>query len=91
MTIPDSLQTFDDDVFFKCSKLVPSNIDINDEYDPNDKTPEVFAHLRSQQLLSSTPPAQHTDEFMHTPEFGIHFVGFVPVDALMALRLATKG
>ncbi|GMI11605.1 hypothetical protein TrLO_g12252 [Triparma laevis f. longispina] len=38
----------------------------------------------------STAPA-HTDEFMHTPEFGIHFVGFVPVDALMALRLATKG
>ena len=31
------------------------------------------------------------DEFMHTPEFRRHFVGFVPVDALMALRLATKG
>ncbi|GMH71655.1 hypothetical protein TL16_g05711 [Triparma laevis f. inornata] len=28
---------------------------------------------------------------MHTPEFRRHFVDFVPVDALMALRLATKG
>ncbi|GMH76192.1 hypothetical protein TrLO_g4025, partial [Triparma laevis f. longispina] len=28
---------------------------------------------------------------MYTPEFRRHFVEFVPVDALMALRLATKG
>ncbi|GMH74112.1 hypothetical protein TrLO_g4787 [Triparma laevis f. longispina] len=28
--------------------------------------------------------------FMHTPEFRRHFVYFVPVDALMALRLAMK-
>ncbi|GMI01302.1 hypothetical protein TrLO_g1116 [Triparma laevis f. longispina] len=28
---------------------------------------------------------------MHTPEFKRHFVDFVPVDALMALKLATKG
>ena len=38
----------------------------------------------------STVPAT-TDQFMHTPEFRRHFVEFVPVDALMALRLATKG
>ncbi|GMI16749.1 hypothetical protein TrLO_g3672 [Triparma laevis f. longispina] len=28
---------------------------------------------------------------MHTPEFRRHFVEFVPVDALMALRVVTKG
>ncbi|GMI04780.1 hypothetical protein TrLO_g13959 [Triparma laevis f. longispina] len=28
---------------------------------------------------------------MHTPEFRRHFVEFVPVDALRALKLATKG
>ncbi|GMI01861.1 hypothetical protein TrLO_g3159 [Triparma laevis f. longispina] len=38
----------------------------------------------------STVPAA-TDQFMHTPEFRRHFVDFVPVDTLMALRLATKG
>ena len=30
------------------------------------------------------------DAFMHTPEFKRHFIDFVPVDALMSLRLATK-
>ncbi|GMH94983.1 hypothetical protein TL16_g13050 [Triparma laevis f. inornata] len=37
-----------------------------------------------------TAPAA-TDQFMHTPEFRRHFVDFVPVDALMALRSVTKG
>ncbi|GMH53034.1 hypothetical protein TrLO_g6615 [Triparma laevis f. longispina] len=32
-----------------------------------------------------------TDQFMHTPEFNIHFVGLVHVETLMALRVATKG
>ncbi|GMH58544.1 hypothetical protein TL16_g02632 [Triparma laevis f. inornata] len=32
-----------------------------------------------------------TDQFMHTPEFRRHFVDFVHVQTLMALRLATKG
>ncbi|GMH74417.1 hypothetical protein TL16_g06463 [Triparma laevis f. inornata] len=32
-----------------------------------------------------------TDQFMHTPEFKRHFIEFVHVQTLMALRLATKG
>ncbi|GMI04327.1 hypothetical protein TrLO_g10861 [Triparma laevis f. longispina] len=38
----------------------------------------------------SAAPAT-TDQFMHTSEFRRHFVDFVPVNALMTLRLATKG
>ncbi|GMH98911.1 hypothetical protein TrLO_g14216 [Triparma laevis f. longispina] len=38
----------------------------------------------------STVPAT-TDQFMHTPEFRRHFVEFVHVQTLMALRVATKG
>ncbi|GMH64260.1 hypothetical protein TrLO_g14592 [Triparma laevis f. longispina] len=37
----------------------------------------------------STVPAT-TDQFMHTPEFRRHFVEFVHVQTLMALRCATK-
>ncbi|GMH51864.1 hypothetical protein TL16_g01107 [Triparma laevis f. inornata] len=47
MTIPDSLQAFGRHVFFRCSKLVTSSIDVNN-YDGN-KTPKVIAHLRSKQ------------------------------------------
>ena len=32
-----------------------------------------------------------TDQFMHTPEFRRHFVEFVHVQTLMALRVAMKG
>ena len=39
--------------------------------------------------VSAAPAA--TDQFMHTPEFRGHFDDFVLVDALMALRVATKG
>ncbi|GMI10979.1 hypothetical protein TrLO_g9307 [Triparma laevis f. longispina] len=42
MTIPDSLQTPGRTVFRYCSKLVPSNIDVND-------SDAVVAHLRSKQ------------------------------------------
>ncbi|GMH75288.1 hypothetical protein TL16_g06710 [Triparma laevis f. inornata] len=49
MTIPDSLQTLGNAVFWRCSKLVPSNIHPTDSI-------AVVAHLRSQQLLSATPP-----------------------------------
>ncbi|GMH52415.1 hypothetical protein TL16_g01225 [Triparma laevis f. inornata] len=45
MTIPDSLQTLVAFVFHNCSKLVPSNIIVND--DDNDTTSKVVAHLRS--------------------------------------------
>ncbi|GMH49396.1 hypothetical protein TL16_g00504 [Triparma laevis f. inornata] len=38
----------------------------------------------------STDPAA-TDQFMHTPEFRRHFVDFVHLQTLVALRVATKG
>ncbi|GMH76672.1 hypothetical protein TrLO_g9463 [Triparma laevis f. longispina] len=40
----DSLQTLGWGVFYKCSKLVPSNINVNETLNT---TPEVVAHLRS--------------------------------------------
>ncbi|GMI05585.1 hypothetical protein TrLO_g11663 [Triparma laevis f. longispina] len=42
MTIPDSLQTLGDYIFFNCSKLVPSNINTRD-------IDAVVTHLRSKQ------------------------------------------
>ena len=39
MTIPDSLQTLGPDVFYRCSKLVPSYIDVGDNV--NDVTSQV--------------------------------------------------
>ncbi|GMI08516.1 hypothetical protein TrLO_g15967 [Triparma laevis f. longispina] len=42
MMIPDSLQTLNGDIFYGCSKLVPSNIDVND-------TNAVVTHLESLQ------------------------------------------
>jgi hypothetical protein len=51
MKIPDSLQTFGFDVFLSCSKLVPSHINIDGDGDnldnPEDRTSEVVAYLRS--------------------------------------------
>ena len=47
MTIPDSLQTLGDSVFYRSSKLVPSNIEVRDKF--NDTTSEVVAHLSSKQ------------------------------------------
>ncbi|GMI03386.1 hypothetical protein TrLO_g2999 [Triparma laevis f. longispina] len=41
MTVSDSLQTLGGNVFYKCSKLVPSNIEPS-------YTPSVIAYLRSQ-------------------------------------------
>ncbi|GMH60654.1 hypothetical protein TrLO_g895 [Triparma laevis f. longispina] len=48
MTIPDSLQRLGTHVFFFCSKLVPSNIIVNNT--TIDSTSKVVAHFRSQQL-----------------------------------------
>ena len=90
MTILDSLQTIGVNVSTHCYKLVPSDINIRGGVWNDDTTPEVIAHLCSQQLLSANPPAQHTDDFMRTPEFKRHFVEFVPDDTLMALRSTTK-
>ncbi|GMH89416.1 hypothetical protein TL16_g11449 [Triparma laevis f. inornata] len=41
-------------------------------------------------MVVSTAPAT-TDQFMHTHEFRRHFVEFVHLQTLMALRVATKG
>ncbi|GMH93051.1 hypothetical protein TL16_g12522 [Triparma laevis f. inornata] len=90
ITIQDSLQTSGANVFAHCYKLVPSDINIRVGVWNDDTTPEVIAHLRSQQLLSANPPAQHTDDFMRTPKFKRHFVEFVPDDTLMTLRSTTK-
>ena len=43
--IPDSLQTLDTNVFYACSKLVPSNIDLDHGHDVS----AVVAHLRLKQ------------------------------------------
>ncbi|GMH82678.1 hypothetical protein TL16_g09341 [Triparma laevis f. inornata] len=61
-----------------------------DEGDKNEYgIPEVAAADNSTTLTTVSAPAA-TDKFMHTPEFRRHFAEFVPVDALMVLRLATK-
>ncbi|GMH88656.1 hypothetical protein TrVE_jg3277 [Triparma verrucosa] len=52
MKVPDSLQTFDGNVFAYCSKLVPSTIDVDDKINDDDVTSEVVAYLRAQQMLS---------------------------------------
>ncbi|GMH77504.1 hypothetical protein TL16_g07431 [Triparma laevis f. inornata] len=90
MTILDSFQKLGKNIFYSCSKLVLSSIDIDDEINEDVVTSKVISYLRSQQLLSATPPAPPTDEFMHTPEFKRYFVEFIHVETLMALRLATK-
>ncbi|GMH74172.1 hypothetical protein TL16_g06390 [Triparma laevis f. inornata] len=99
MTIPNSLKTFGDDIFYKCDKLVPDCIDINDEINDDDVTSEVIAHLRSQQLFSTTPPAptdltassaSTVDNFMATVNVMRLLVVFVHASTLMKLRFTTK-
>ncbi|GMH51281.1 hypothetical protein TrLO_g8361 [Triparma laevis f. longispina] len=82
MTIPDSLQTLGENVFIFCSKLAPS-IDCRN----NDA---VIAYFRSQQLLSSIPPAPPTSDFMATVDFKRLLIGFIQDETLMALRCASK-
>ncbi|GMH52222.1 hypothetical protein TrLO_g7217 [Triparma laevis f. longispina] len=53
MTIPDSLQTIGADVFINCAKLVPSNIDIDDEINEDDVTPEVVDLLRERSRFAA--------------------------------------
>ncbi|GMH57202.1 hypothetical protein TrLO_g1726 [Triparma laevis f. longispina] len=48
------------------------------------------AEISTTTTTVSTVPAT-SDQFMHTPEFRRHFVEFVHVQTLMALRVATKG
>ena len=45
MKVPDSLLNFGEDVFWNCSKLVPSDIDVTDM--GNDATSEVINYLFS--------------------------------------------
>ena len=56
MKVPDSLQKLGEDVFWNCSKLVPSDIDVSyhdsdseSDEERADVTSEVIAHLRSLQ------------------------------------------
>ncbi|GMH51994.1 hypothetical protein TL16_g01134 [Triparma laevis f. inornata] len=49
MMIPDSLQTLGRNVFGRCFKLGPSNIDMNISTSRYDPTSEVVAHFRSLQ------------------------------------------
>ena len=52
MRVPDSLQEFGEHVFWKCSKLVPSDIDVDGDSEASDDegvTSEVVAYLRSKQ------------------------------------------
>ncbi|GMI15319.1 hypothetical protein TrLO_g10503 [Triparma laevis f. longispina] len=42
-------------------------------------------------LMTAFPAPAAANKFMYTPEFRTHFVGYVPGDTLMALKLATKG
>ncbi|GMH76222.1 hypothetical protein TrLO_g4032 [Triparma laevis f. longispina] len=53
-TIPDTLQTLGAAVFFCCSKLVPSStIDINDEINGDDVTPEVVELLQERSKFAT--------------------------------------
>ncbi|GMH78357.1 hypothetical protein TL16_g07768 [Triparma laevis f. inornata] len=91
MTISDSLQTFGADVLYKCSKLVSSSIKIDNKFKSySDKTSAAVAYLRSQQLLSATPPAPHADNFCTTIDFRRLFVGFIHNSTLMSLWFVLK-
>ena len=56
MTIPDSLQKLGDGVFYQCSKLVSSSIDVNIPF--KDKPSEVVAHLSSKQKVQQQKDAR---------------------------------
>ncbi|GMH73790.1 hypothetical protein TrLO_g1512 [Triparma laevis f. longispina] len=58
MKVPDSLQKIGSNVFYGCSKLVPSDIDVSDL--DNDATSEVVDYLRSVQSASQPPSAPPT-------------------------------
>ncbi|GMH83348.1 hypothetical protein TL16_g09567 [Triparma laevis f. inornata] len=83
MTIPGSLQTLGPNVFYKCFKLVPSNIDINDEINEDDVSSDVVAHLRLQQLLAG-------NNFLTNDDFRRLIVPYLQNDTLMTIRLASK-
>ena len=62
--------------------------DEEDEYS-DEKIESLTAQNLTTSTAVSTVPAT-TDQFTHTPEFRRHFVEFVHVQTLMALRVATK-
>ncbi|GMH98901.1 hypothetical protein TrLO_g14209 [Triparma laevis f. longispina] len=56
MTIPDSLghaHRLGSDIFFRCSKLVPSNIDVNDDNNNEDVSFEVIDYLRERSKFAA--------------------------------------
>ncbi|GMH63475.1 hypothetical protein TrLO_g4014 [Triparma laevis f. longispina] len=64
----------------------------DDEEDENESgISEGLSTENSRTLTTVSAAHAATDQFMHTPEFRRHFVDFVQVDALMALKVATKG
>ena len=64
--------------------LISSNLNVNDNN-------TVVTHLRSQQLLSATPPAPHTDQFMSTDDFKRQLRQFITVgDLFDKMRLVSK-
>ncbi|GMH80140.1 hypothetical protein TL16_g08419 [Triparma laevis f. inornata] len=85
MTIPDSLQKLGGNVFYGCSVLIPSNLIVNDSN-------TVVTHLRFHpQLLSATPPAPHTDQFMSTDDFKRQLRQFITVgDLFDKMRQVSK-
>ncbi|GMH60287.1 hypothetical protein TL16_g03018 [Triparma laevis f. inornata] len=85
MTIQDSLQTLGVNVFWRCSKLIPSKINVNDLH--NDTTSEVVAHLRSEMSLNALLSGNN---FLNTDDFRRLIVPYIPNDALMTIRLALK-
>ncbi|GMH70622.1 hypothetical protein TL16_g05455 [Triparma laevis f. inornata] len=85
MTIPDSLNTFGVFAFHECSKLVPSNITVNDM--TIDTTPDVVVHLRSQMSLNALLSGNN---FLNTDDFSRLIVPYLTNDALMTIRLASK-
>ena len=47
MKVPGSLQTFGGSVFERCSKLVPSDIGVVDNFNEDDVSSEVVAYIRA--------------------------------------------
>ncbi|GMH47265.1 hypothetical protein TrLO_g8671 [Triparma laevis f. longispina] len=63
----------------------------DEEKEDGEEQNEVSAADDSTTTTTDSAAPAATDQFVHTPEFRRHFVEFVPVDALMVLRLAMKG
>ena len=96
MTIPESLQTFQDFVFCRCTKLVPSCLELED-YDDEEyflglhETSKVVAFLCSRQMISikrwSLPD---TAFFTDDHYFQELLLPFIPCDTLLTMMSVSK-